>query len=174
MRYIRDDPPADGEGCIFCEKISAADDAAAHILHRGQGAFVTLNLYPYNNGHMMIVPYQHTGDLAELGQPVLGEIMALTRLAVRTLQSAYSPEGFNIGINQGAAAGAGIAEHLHQHIVPRWLGDTNFMTTIGETRVIPEWIDDTYRDLKHVWDTLLAEQPVEEEHHERNQHDEPS
>lgn len=157
MRYIKGHAEMPGGGCIFCEKIKAGDDTAAHVLARGQHCFVTLNLYPYNNGHLMLVPYQHTGDLLELEQPVLDELMALTRQAVAILRAAYNPEGFNIGINQGAAAGAGIAEHLHQHIVPRWGGDTNFMTTVGETRVIPEWIDDTYRDLKRIWDEQAGE-----------------
>ena len=157
MRYIKGDARTPGDGCIFCEKINASDDAAAHVLARGQYCFVTLNLYPYNNGHLMIVPYQHTGDLLAFEQPVLDELMALTRQAVAVLRDAYKPEGFNIGINRGAAAGAGIAEHLHQHVVPRWGGDTNFMTTVGQTRVIPEWIDDTYKDLKRIWDEQAGE-----------------
>lgn len=160
MRYIKgrpEDDDGDDERCVFCAKIDAEDDAAAHILYRGETCFVTLNLYPYNNGHLMVVPYRHTGDLAELDEPTLDELMRLTRQCVMLLREAYQPEGFNIGINMGSAGGAGIAEHLHQHIVPRWLGDTNFMTSIGETRVIPEWIDETYAELKAVWDRMFPE-----------------
>lgn len=167
MRYIRGHSPGGESECIFCDKIDADDDADAHILTRGETCFVTLNLYPYNNGHMMVVPYQHTGDLAELPPGTLAELMTLTRQGVLVLREAHNPEGFNIGINLGSAAGAGIAEHLHQHIVPRWQGDTNFMTSIGETRVIPEWIDETYAELKRVWDELFPEARAREEHNER-------
>ncbi len=163
MKYIRGEEPRPDPApdCIFCDKLEADDDADAHILYRGETCFITLNLYPYNNGHLMIVPYQHTGDLTALPRPTLDELIFLTQRCVELLTRAYRPEGFNIGINQGTAAGAGIAEHLHQHIVPRWLGDTNFMTTIGETRVIPEWIDDTYRDLKRLWDEMFPGAPTQ-------------
>jgi ATP adenylyltransferase len=110
-----------------------------------------LNLYPYNNGHMMVIPNQHVSALEALEEETLAEMMALTQRAIRVLKEAYSPQGFNIGINQGEAAGAGIAAHLHQHIVPRWNGDTNFMTIIAETRTIPEWIDETYERLRAIW-----------------------
>jgi ATP adenylyltransferase len=139
--------------CIFCAKIGA-DDAAEHILYRGGRCYVTLNLYPYNNGHMMVVPYQHVSGLEELDAAALTDLMVTTQMALHVLREAYHPQAFNIGINQGAAAGAGIAAHLHQHIVPRWGGDTNYMTIIGQTRVIPEWVDDTYAVLKSLWRKL--------------------
>lgn len=160
MKYIKshseeeDDDDNDDKQCVFCA-MRDADDADVHVLYRGAACFVTLNLYPYNNGHLMVVPYQHSGDLTALPLETLDELMCLTRQCVILLREAYQPEGFNIGINMGSAAGGGIAEHLHQHIVPRWFGDTNFMTTIGETRVIPEWIDETYVELKEVWDRLF-------------------
>src|SRR5690606_41087952 len=146
--------PVPAPDCIFCDKVKADDDADAHIQHRGETCFITLNLYPYNNGHLMIVPYQHTGDLTALSRPTLDELIFLTQRSVELLTRAYHPEGFNISINQGRAAGAGIAEHLHQHIVPRRLGDTDFITTIGEARVVPEQADDTDRDLTRPGDAL--------------------
>lgn len=151
MPYLRNGSPNADNECIFCHKAGSSNEAADHILHRGALCFVTLNLYPYNNGHLLIAPYAHIAALEELEAPVLTEIMVLTQQAVRVLRAAYNPQAFNIGINQGAAAGAGIAAHLHQHVVPRWQGDTSYMTVIGETRVIPEWIDDTYRLLKSLW-----------------------
>jgi ATP adenylyltransferase len=152
MAYLKDEAGGGDDGCIFCAKAEAADDDAERILCRGDHCLVTLNLYPYNNGHLLVVPYLHTGQLSALPQATLVELMALTQRAEQVLDAAFHPDGFNIGINQGSAAGAGIAEHLHQHIVPRWMGDTNYMTVIGHTRIIPEWIDETYRELKAVWD----------------------
>ena len=154
MPYLQDSSPRKDE-CIFCIKAQTEDDAVHHVLRRGEHCFVALNLYPYNNGHMMIVPYQHTSVLDNLAEPVLTEMMRLTQQAMRVLQSAYQPDGYNIGINQGTDAGAGLAAHLHQHLVPRWRGDTNYMTVIGQTRVIPEWIDDTYKRLKAIWEELF-------------------
>jgi len=137
--------------CIFCQKAEAKDITKEHILTRGERCFVMLNLYPYNNGHMMVIPKQHVSALEALEEETLAEMMALTQRAIRVLKEAYHPQGFNIGINQGEAAGAGIAAHLHQHVVPRWNGDTNFMTIIAETRTIPEWIDETYERLRAIW-----------------------
>ncbi len=158
MSYLKNPPPGDDDQCIFCVKVETDDDAAGHVLRRGQHCFATLNRYPYNNGHMMIAPYQHVGVLEELDEATLAEIMILTRQALYVLRAAYHPQAFNIGINQGVAAGAGIANHLHQHVVPRWAGDTNYMTVIGQTRVIPEWIDESYRQLRALWDQLFPEQ----------------
>src|SRR5574341_2396681 len=128
MAYLKHDSPKD-EKCIFCAMVKPEDHAGDHVLCRGEHCFVTLNLYPYNNGHLMIVPNAHAGRLEELDMATLTELMILTRQAIEVLNDAYNPQGFNIGINQGTAAGAGIAEHLHQHVVPRWTGDTNYMTT---------------------------------------------
>jgi ATP adenylyltransferase len=150
MTYLTQGPAGDGD-CVFCAKIKAADDAANHVLHRGEHCFVTLNLFPYNNGHLMVVPYRHIPALDDLEDNELSDLMLITRNAMRVLRAAFNPQGFNIGINQGQVAGAGIAAHLHQHIVPRWGGDTNFTSVIGETRVIPEWIDQTYTRLSEVW-----------------------
>ncbi|GAB4475960.1 MAG: HIT domain-containing protein [Anaerolineae bacterium] len=157
MAYLKQDTSSEGgrsAECLFCRKAAAQDDAAEHVLHRAQHCYVTLNLYPYNNGHLLVVPYQHTDRLEALSPEAAAEMMAITRQALVVLGRAYRPDGFNIGINQGAAAGAGIAAHLHQHVVPRWAGDTNFLSTIAQTRTIPEWIDETYRTLKVIWDEL--------------------
>jgi ATP adenylyltransferase len=141
------------EGCVFCNKLLANDDQE-HVLARGNHCYVTLNLYPYNNGHLMIVPNAHVARLDELDDKSLSELIALTRDSISVLEAAYKPQGFNIGINLGSAAGAGIAEHLHQHVVPRWSGDTNFLSVVGETRTIPEMVGESYTKLKKLWDEI--------------------
>ncbi len=135
------------EGCIFCEKINQPD-AEEHILYRGETCFVMLNRYPYSNGHMMIVPYAHVPSVQALDDDVLLEMLHLVRECLCILRKVDQPHGFNIGVNEGRAAGAGIAEHVHLHIVPRWSGDANYMTVVGHTRVIPEGLDTTYARLK--------------------------
>jgi ATP adenylyltransferase len=152
MPYLKNDLTDNDSECIFCVKTNTENDAAEHILYRDKHCFVTLNLYPYTNGHLLIVPYTHTGQLEDLSAEVAAGMMLTAQKAVHVLREAYQPEAYNMGINQGAAAGAGVVEHLHMHIVPRWKGDTNYMTVVGETRVIPEWIDETYRHLKTLWD----------------------
>lgn len=147
MGYIAGPKPA---GCVFCAAAASSDDAA-HIVARGDHCFVLLNAYPYNNGHVMVVPYEHTADLVALAPEVGQELLALTRRAVEALGRSMHPTGFNIGMNLGEAAGAGIADHLHVHIVPRWSGDTNFMSVIGATRLIPQSLDDTWRVLREAW-----------------------
>ena len=142
MAYIMSEKAA---GCIFCDKPRQQRDAENYILWRGSTAFVMLNLYPYNNGHLMVVPHAHVASLTELTAPQRAEILDLTATCEDILFQALHPDGFNIGMNLGAAAGAGIAEHLHLHIVPRWAGDTNYMTVVGEIRVIPQHIDHTYQ-----------------------------
>ncbi len=134
-------------GCIFCDKPLEDRDEENGILYRGRHCFVILNAYPYNPGHLMIVPYAHEGSVLALEPQVSMEMMELTVRAMRILTDASSPEGINVGMNQGQAAGAGIAEHVHQHVVPRWLGDTNFMTSIAATKVLPEMVSDSYRRL---------------------------
>lgn len=131
-------------GCIFCEKPRVHDDAAHLLLWRGTTAFVMMNRYPYNNGHLMVVPNAHVASLTALQATERAELGELTMQCEQVLRQALRPQGFNIGINLGAAAGAGIAEHLHIHIVPRWDGDTNYMTVVGELRVIPQHLDQTY------------------------------
>lgn len=143
-------------GCVFCLRLKEENDAKSHVLYRGERCFIILNLYPYNNGHLMVVPYRHIGKLEELDEATLSEMMMLTQKAIQVLKAVYDPHGFNIGINLGTAAGAGIADHIHQHVVPRWNGDTNFLSTIGETRTIPEWIDETYVRLRKQWNELFA------------------
>ncbi len=143
------------EGCVFCQKIADSEDAKNHILYRGKHACVMLNLYPYNSGHVMIIPYAHAGRLADLSMEVQTEMLVLLNKSLEVLQRVLSPEGFNVGMNLGRAAGAGIDEHVHVHAVPRWTGDTNFMAIFAETRVVPEWLDDTYRKLKPIFDEVM-------------------
>ncbi len=137
-------------GCIFCDfpAQDKANDAANYILHRGERAYVILNAFPYSSGHLMVVPYRHTDTLDALDDPTLLEIMQLTRLSVNLLKAAFRPNGFNLGVNMGRGAGAGIADHLHWHIVPRWDGDTNFMPVLADVRVIPDSLQNTYARLQ--------------------------
>ncbi len=155
-RYIHKDLPS--EGCIFCLQPAANDDDAHWIVHRGRHNFVILNLYPYTTGHLMVVPYRHIASLKEAIPDELDEMMALARKAEAHLTTAYSPKGFNIGMNIGESAGAGIAGHLHLHVLPRWPGDANFISVIGETRVMPETLADTFSKLKALW-TATAPYP---------------
>jgi ATP adenylyltransferase len=143
--YISTAVPA--TGCIFCIKATENQDARNYILHRGKLNFILLNLFPYTNGHLMIAPYQHVATLEETPEQALAEMTRLTRRAEANLRVAYRPHGFNLGMNIGASAGAGVAEHIHMHVVPRWTGDANFMSTIAETRVLPEELPATYEKL---------------------------
>ncbi len=145
LEYIKSEKP---EGCILCDKPADGDDEAAYIVHRGERCFVMLNAFPYNNGHVMVAPYEHVGALEELADDVLLELMQLTTRAIRALSDVYAPEGFNVGVNQGQVAGAGVADHVHQHVVPRWGADTNFMPVIGSTRVLPQSLADSYHALR--------------------------
>ncbi len=148
MAYLRRTEPQELEsGCLFCRK-QRQEDAIEHILYRGERCFVLLNRYPYNNGHLMVVPYVHVPSLELLDDDTALELMRLTRVALRVLRNEYHPQGFNIGVNEGGVAGAGVADHVHLHVVPRWGGDSNYMSVIGETRVIPEWLDETYARLR--------------------------
>ena len=142
------------DGCIFCVFPKEYDDPKYKILARGSHAFVIMNTFPYSNGHLLIVPYRHTGDFAELSDEESLEILQLTQRCVRVLKEAFGPDGFNIGVNQGTAAGAGIADHIHLHIVPRWNGDTNFMPVFADIKVIPEALEKTYDKLKVIFDGL--------------------
>ncbi|MBI2907794.1 MAG: HIT domain-containing protein [Chloroflexi bacterium] len=149
LGYIVGEKPA---GCILCQKHQepAEKDRHNYLLHRAQCCFIMLNLYPYNNGHLMIAPYEHVGELEMLNAETLTEMMRLTQRAVAALKKAYSPVGFNLGINIGHVAGAGVADHLHIHVVPRWAGDTNFMSVLADTRLIPEALDATYDKLRAI------------------------
>jgi ATP adenylyltransferase len=139
--YVMDEKP---QGCIFCAKAAEHRDEANLILYRGAHCFIMLNAYPYNNGHLMVVPYSHRGDLAELAPPVAAEMITLSQHSVTILRARMRPTGFNIGLNLGSAAGAGIVDHVHLHVVPRWVGDTNFMTIVGDTRVLPQALAESY------------------------------
>lgn len=136
-----------GDACIFCSKAAGADEANL-ILHRGTHNYVLLNLYPYTNGHLMVAPYAHLAEFETLPEEVAREMMSLTQTAVRHLKEIYRPQGVNLGMNLGECAGAGIAGHLHMHVLPRWFGDANFMTTVAETRVLPEDLGETWRKLR--------------------------
>lgn len=136
------------EGCFLCDKSQENRDEENLILHRGDSAFVLLNLYPYNSGHVMVAPYAHTGDMEELNHEAGSAMWQLTQRVVQVLKKEYQPDGFNIGLNLGNAAGAGLSEHLHIHIVPRWERDTNYMPVIGDTKVLPETLDKTYGRLR--------------------------
>jgi ATP adenylyltransferase len=145
MDYIKGKKPS---GCILCDKPKEKKDPANLILKRGKHGFVMMNLYPYNNGHLMVCPYQHADTLESVSDDMLKNLMQLTKKSLAALRSAFHPEGFNVGLNLGKAAGAGIEDHLHFHIIPRWVGDTNFMTAVSEIRVIPEDLVETYKQLK--------------------------
>lgn len=134
-------------GCFLCDKPKEDRDAENFILERGRTCFCLLNLYPYSNGHLMVAPYRHTGNLADLSDEEIAEMMTMAREWVRDLQSAAQPHGFNLGLNMGVAGGAGVADHLHLHLVPRWGGDTNFMSVLGETRVVNQSLGETMREL---------------------------
>jgi ATP adenylyltransferase len=145
----------DQPGCIFCAAITAGD-ADPLVLFRGTTCFVILNLYPYNNGHLMVVPNRHIASLAAATAEELGELGRLSQTAEIALTEAYQPHGMNLGVNLGKAAGAGVLDHLHLHLVPRWNGDTNFMTSVGEVRVLPEQLDQTAGRLRPIFERLLS------------------
>jgi len=145
LEYIQAEKPKE---CILCEKPSQNNDALNYILYRGDKNFVILNSYPYNPGHLMIAPYRHTGNLEELTDEELHEHFKIVSRSVKLLKQVFNPDGFNIGINIGKVAGAGIVDHFHTHIVPRWPGDTNFMPVISDVRVLPEALAETYNKLK--------------------------
>jgi ATP adenylyltransferase len=135
------------EGCVFCRAVAANDDFANHVVFRGEKNFVILNRYPYTTGHVMVVPYAHIADLSATDNDTLAEMMQLAKRMQSVLEVTYHPQGYNLGMNLGRAAGAGVEGHLHMHVLPRWSGDSNFMTTIAETRVEPEDLDTTYEKL---------------------------
>ncbi len=150
MEYIT--TPKSDEGCIFCSALQQADGPGNLIVFRGPQAFVMLNRFPYTSGHLMIVPYDHKPSLELLQPGTRAEIMELSARAIQVLQELYTPQGFNLGMNIGNAAGAGVTEHVHLHVVPRWVGDTNFMSSISQTRVLPELLEETYRRVKAAWE----------------------
>lgn len=149
MSYLRGET-SKPDHCVFCHKVGG-DDKQELTVARSEYVYATLNLYPYNNGHLLIVPYDHVADLGQLPPEAACDMMQMAQDAVSALRTVYNPTGFNIGINLGQSAGAGIAEHLHMHVVPRWPGDSNYMTVIGHTRVIPDLLADTYHQLLKAW-----------------------
>ncbi|MGD9735355.1 MAG: HIT domain-containing protein [Solirubrobacterales bacterium] len=148
LSYVKDASKDIEEECIFCAKPAQDDDEANLIVHRGDSAYVILNLFPYTNGHLMVAPYAHIGRLQELDSETLAEMMALAQRAMDRLEQAYDPHGYNVGFNQGRVAGAGVEHHIHMHVVPRWGGDTNFMPVIADTKVMPQSIEQSYEALK--------------------------
>ena len=145
-------------GCIFCIQPAANRDDEYHIVYRGELCYMMLNKYPYNNGHLMIAPFEHVSSISQLDAATLAELMAQAQLALKALRLAMSPDGFNMGINEGKVAGAGFAEHVHYHIVPRWNGDTNFMPVLADIKVIPEHLDAVYQQLKDALAQVKSEQ----------------
>lgn len=135
------------EGCLLCDLAREHQDRECLILHRGPRTYVVMNRYPYNNGHLMVVPYRHCADLDQLSAEDSLELMHETQRAARILQRRFGAEGFNVGMNLGRAAGAGIADHIHIHVVPRWVGDTNFMPVLADTKVMPDYLEATYEKL---------------------------
>lgn len=139
------------EGCIFCDKVREDSDRKNLIVHRGENCFAILNLYPYASGHMMIAPYEHTGTIEDLDSETLAEMMDFCKRAMKALREAYSPEGFNVGINIARVAGAGIYEHVHMHVVPRWAGDANFMPVCAGVKVLPLDLDTVWQKMKELF-----------------------
>jgi ATP adenylyltransferase len=152
MAYI--DSGEKDPGCIFCVKAAENRDEENLILYRSQHCFVIMNLFPYNNGHLMVAPYAHASSIERLDAETLTDIMTTAQRCLGALGSAMHPQGFNMGINQGTAAGAGIADHVHFHVVPRWNGDTNFMPVLADVKVMPDYLANTYRQLRPL---LIAE-----------------
>lgn len=142
--------------CFLCKAAGENDDERNLVVFRGRTSFVIMNRFPYNNGHLMIAPYRHVGNILDLGDEESSEIMKLMKLAVAALKEEYKPDGFNIGLNLGRAAGAGLEDHMHFHIVPRWIGDTNFMPVCSETKVIPESLEESWRRLRDRFKRLTA------------------
>jgi len=149
IEYIRGPKP---DGCVFCDLVEEGQDTENLILLRAKRCYVMMNRYPYNNGHLMVIPYEHVDRPTLLEPMVLYEMMQLVNICVEVLQEAMNPDGFNIGMNLGASAGAGIKDHVHMHIVPRWTGDTNFMAVVSDTHVIVEGLNESYETLRPLFD----------------------
>lgn len=149
IKADRQDLPADSSGCVFCDILNgSASDDENFILHRAEFNFVILNIYPYIGGHLMVLPFEHIADLDRATKETTDELMDLVKKFQGIIRDVYEPHGINIGMNMGKAAGAGVTEHFHMHLLPRWVGDANFMTAIGETRTIPESLKETFDKIK--------------------------
>lgn len=151
MKYIEEEK--NNDGCVFCDALEQPDSVENLIVHRGDHAFLILNRYPYTSGHLMVLPFSHAPTLLDLDADTRAEMMEIMNKSTLVLNGIYQPQGFNLGANIGEAAGAGIEEHVHLHIVPRWKGDTNFMSSLGHTRVLPEELEETYRRVREAWET---------------------
>lgn len=145
------------QGCILCQKWQESNDRENLVLYRGKLTYVLMNLFPYNPGHLMVAPYEHKSQLDDLSEATLAELMSLTTVSTKVLGRVMAPHGYNIGMNLGSVAGAGIADHLHMHIVPRYMGDTNFMPTLAHTKVLPEALLTTYDKLKQTFEELTPD-----------------
>lgn len=156
-RYAYITGAKDAQGCIFCDNQKRMDDRKAWIVHRGVHCYVCLNAFPYTSGHVMVIPYEHLDELQKLPRDVAQEMMDLCQRTETVLRSLYRPEGINLGMNIGAAAGAGVAGHIHMHVLPRWTADANFMTVIGETRILPESLDVTWERMKKAYSSTPAQ-----------------
>mgnify|MGYP001430100343 CR=1 FL=1 len=154
MKYITGAADKNQRGCIFCNKPAGKADQRNYILYRGQKAFVIMNIFPYNNGHLMIAPYRHVGDFPALNDAELLDIMQLAQACQKAMSAVMKPQGYNLGFNLGRVAGAGIEDHVHLHLVPRWNGDTNFMPVLADTKVVSEALEDTYKKLKRELDNI--------------------
>jgi len=152
MQYVSAAPSGDG-GCVFCDALSRGDDRGTLILRRRARAFLILNAFPYASGHLMAVTTHHGGSLADAAPDALAEVMALVQVGMRAVGKVYRPDGFNVGVNEGRVAGAGVLDHLHVHVVPRWNGDANFMAVLGDVRVLPEALDVSYDRLAAALDS---------------------
>ena len=148
FKYVKDASKDNEEECVFCAKQAEEDHEASLIVHRGERCFVILNLYPYTNGHLMVAPFDHVGRLQDLPVETTAEMMQLAQRSMARLEEVYEPHGFNVGLNQGRVAGAGVEHHIHLHVVPRWGGDTNFMPVIADTRVMPQTLEQSYEALE--------------------------
>lgn len=156
MSYVRGEESEPDDTCPFC-RIAAGGTGSDLVVHRGSSCFVVLNLFPYNPGHLMVIPARHVADYAELDEVETAEVAALTQTALRVIRAVSAPDGFNVGLNLGGVAGGSLAAHLHQHVVPRWSGDANFMTVLGQTKTLPQLLEDTRDLLASAWPEPLHE-----------------
>ena len=152
LEYVKDASKDSHEGCIFCTAPAEDDDRGNLIVHRGERCYVILNKFPYTNGHLMVAPYAHLATLPDLDAETVAEMMALAQKAITVLDEVYGPQGYNAGLNQGRIAGAGYADHIHLHVVPRWAGDTSFMPVLADTRVMPQSLEESYDALRGAFD----------------------
>lgn len=160
-KYVSETSKTKSNSCLFCDVVNKKEDKVNWILYRGKFSYIILNAFPYNPGHLMIVPYKHTSSIELLDSSEIMEITTLLKVSIKVIRKVYLPDGFNIGINIGRVAGAGIDQHVHVHIVPRWNGDANFMPVIGGVKVLPEMLEDTYNKLKPEIERIINEEALD-------------